>query len=64
MPKLDKRKQAEAGLPVELRGIFDTLVEDYKTAAVTHAIQASVDYNILAELIRTGWRKGGDHKSN
>ena len=59
MPKNDKRTQAEAALPAELREIFNTLVDDYKTAAETYTGQVWVNYNILSDLVRAGWRKHG-----
>jgi hypothetical protein len=57
MSKDDKRKAAEATLPAELHGTFNALSEDYKVAAETYTGQVWVNYNILADLVRGGWRK-------
>lgn len=53
----EKRIQAESGLPNELREVFKTLVEDYQASAEVHTKQAWVNYNILADMVRAGWRK-------
>ncbi len=53
-----KRAEAEARLPAGLRPVFNDLVMDYETAC-----SARLDgyvfrhYNILADLVLTGWRK-------
>jgi hypothetical protein len=59
MPIIDKRKEAEVTLPTELRQMFNALVEDYETACQAHIKGGYVfrNYNILADLIRAGWRK-------
>lgn len=59
MPKKDKRAEANAALPVELRDIFDALVEDYMVSCEARLRDHSrrVNYNILADLVRAGWRK-------
>lgn len=57
----DKRTQAEETLPAELRRMFSALVDDYMDASQTYTKDHSrrVNYNILAALIREGWRKDG-----
>ena len=59
MTTTDKRAQAEAALPAELRAIFGALVNDYQDASEKYTKDHSrrVSYNILAALIRAGWRK-------
>lgn len=57
MPKTKAHAAAESALPPDLRDPFNILVEDYKTAAEAHTGQKWVNYKILADLIRSGWRK-------
>lgn len=57
MPKTKAHLEAEAKLPPELRPPFNDLVEEYKQAAEGHTGQVWVNYKILADLIRSGWRK-------
>lgn len=59
MPMKDKRAQAEATLPDELHEVFRALVDDYMGASETYTRDHSrrVNYNILADLVRAGWRK-------
>jgi len=54
----DKRSQAEETLSTDERDEFARLVEDYQSSCAAHARGAKfVNYNILADLIRWGWRK-------
>jgi hypothetical protein len=39
-----------------LRNTFDLLLEDYEVSATIHAGEGSVNYNIIADLVRAGWR--------
>lgn len=57
--KPDKKAQAESTLPADLRSAFNQLVEDYRSSAEAHTGQVWVNYNILADLVRAGWRKAG-----
>ena len=42
-----------------MRPMFDQLVADYQAAARKHAVgrQPWINYNILADLVRSGWCK-------
>jgi len=40
-----------------LRSTFDLLLEDYEVSATIHAGEGSVNYNIIADLVRAGWRR-------
>jgi hypothetical protein len=55
----EARKRAEATLPADAIETFDALVRDYQTAAENHVPgqQRWVNYNILVDLVRNGWRK-------
>jgi hypothetical protein len=55
----DLRTKAAAGLPPAMRPVFEQLVADYQAAARTHGAgrQPWINYNILADLLRSGWRK-------
>ena len=59
MVKTSKHRSAEELLPPELRDGFNVLVEDYREACRAHVSGGKefVNYNILADLIRAGWRK-------
>jgi hypothetical protein len=61
MAASDKRSEAERRLPQELRQTFAVLVDDYMDASEAHTKDHSrrVNYNILADLILSGWRKVG-----
>lgn len=50
--------EAEATLPPELRSLLRPFAEDYIAACEKHVKgQPRVNYKILAELLRGGWRK-------
>jgi hypothetical protein len=55
----DLRTKAAASLPPAMRPVFDQLVADYQAAARTHGAgrQPWINYKILADLLRLGWRK-------
>ena len=55
----DLRAKTAASLPVELQSVFNQLVADYQAAARKHAVgrQPWINYNLLADLLRAGWRK-------
>jgi hypothetical protein len=40
-----------------LRSTFDLLLEDYEVSAQIHVGEGSVNYNIIADLVRAGWRR-------
>ena len=48
---------ALAALPEELRPIYKALVEEYKFYALTHYGRAWVAYEVIAELVKSGWRQ-------
>ena len=52
----EKREQARATLHPSLRDTFDRLLEDYEVSAQIHVGDGSVNYNIIADLVRAGWR--------
>ena len=58
MRKSAKHLEAELALPVELRHVFEALVTAYQDASEIHTSDHSrrVNYNILADLVRGGWR--------
>jgi hypothetical protein len=57
MTKTKAHEDVEVQLPTELRPQFNELARDYKEAAEEHTGQVWVNYKILANLIRAGWRK-------
>lgn len=51
----EKYLKARASLPEELRPIFRQLVEEYAFQTQVKYGRGYVAYEILAELVRTGW---------
>jgi len=51
-----KYDHARRSLPIDLRPIFDEFVTDYKVAGIKHYGRPFVSYEILAEMVRIGWR--------
>jgi hypothetical protein len=52
----EKHERARNSLPEDLRAVFDELVTDYKFAATKRHGSPFVSYDVLAELLRLGWR--------
>jgi len=53
----EKYIKARAGLDTEEKRLqFDSLLEDYAFAALTRYGRAYVSYDVIADLIRAGWR--------
>lgn len=48
--------EALASLPEELRPIYRALVEEYKFHALSRTGRAWVAYDVIADLVRSGWR--------
>ena len=61
-PRTDKYEQARNSLPDDLKPVFDELVEDYKFASVKQLGGGYVAYNVLAEIVRIGWRHVAEPK--
>ena len=60
MPKgglSSKAIEARQSLPDELRPVFDELMFDYKSAATRRHGYPWVSYIVLADLVRSGWRR-------
>lgn len=61
MAKINEEKIAAARetLPPELQNMLREFAEDYMAASELHVKggKAFVNYNILAELLKCGWRK-------
>jgi hypothetical protein len=53
----EERSRAEATLSPELRSTFTLLVDDYAVSAKIHLGQVAIDYAVLADLVRVGWRR-------
>ena len=45
-----------SSLPEELRPIYKEMVEEYKFHALKHYGKAWVAYDVIAELVKSGWR--------
>lgn len=57
MPVTGKKyTEAEESLPEELRPVFKKLVEEYEFLTIQHFGRGYVAYQVLADLIRAGWR--------
>jgi hypothetical protein len=53
----EKRARAEATLPSPLHRTFEQLVDDYAVSAKIHAGEIAIEYDVLADLVRAGWRR-------
>jgi len=53
----ERRARAQATLPRELHHTFEALVDDYAVSAKIHAGEVAIQYDVLADLIRGGWRR-------
>jgi hypothetical protein len=51
-----KYLQALDSLPEELRPIYKEMVEEYKFYALKRYGKAWVAYDVIADLVRSGWR--------
>ena len=52
-----RRADAETTLPNDLRRTFEQLVDDYSVSAKIHEGEVAIDYDVLADLVRAGWRR-------
>jgi hypothetical protein len=52
----EKYVRARESLPDELRPIYDQLVEEYAFHTETRMGRGYVAYQVLAALVRDGWR--------
>jgi hypothetical protein len=48
--------QARNSLPDNLREVYDSLVDEYRFYALTRYGRAWVAYDIIADLVKSGWR--------
>jgi len=53
----EKYQAALAALPEELRTAYEELVTDYSWCTTKHYGRGYVAYQVLADLIRAGWRR-------
>jgi hypothetical protein len=53
----ERRARAEATLPSPLHRTFEQLVDDYVVSAKIHAGEVVMEYDVLADLVRAGWRR-------
>ena len=56
-PRTEKHETTRSSLPQELVPTFDALVAEYKFYATVHHRKPFVSYVVLADLVRSGWRK-------
>jgi hypothetical protein len=54
---MQDREKVRAKLRPPLRDTFDRLLEDYEVSAKIHTGEVSVNYDIIADLVRAGWRR-------
>jgi hypothetical protein len=53
----EKQDRAKATLPSTLHRTFDQLVDDYAVSVKIHVGEVVVEYDVLADLVRAGWRR-------
>jgi len=51
------RQEARNTVPGELQPVYEQLVADYSWQTVKHFGKGYVAYEVLAVLVRAGWRK-------
>jgi hypothetical protein len=64
--KSDKYQAVRESLPPELRAVFRQFVEEYSFHTMVKYGRGYVAYEVLAELVRSGWRpiaEGQSHES-
>ena len=54
--KSEKYQKARAGLPEELQGVYEELVSQYSWHTTRLFGRGYVAYEVLASLVRDGWR--------
>ena len=54
---MQDREKSRATLHPSLRDTFDRLLDDYEVSAKIHTGEVSVNYDIIADLVRAGWRR-------
>jgi hypothetical protein len=55
--EMSQQFAAEASLPADLRPVYNALVRDYTQAAKARGDLRMKNFEILADLVRAGWRK-------
>jgi hypothetical protein len=50
--------EARNSLPVELRSVYDRMIDEYRFQALKLYGRDWVAYKVIAELVREGWRPG------
>ena len=53
-----KYLEALSSLPEHLQPIYRAMVEEYKFHALSRYGRAWVAYDVIADLVRSGWRPG------
>jgi len=56
----EKHREARDGLSDELKPIFDDLVEEYRYHTSMRYGKPYVSYIVLADLVRSGWRRSAE----
>jgi len=60
LPTSAKFRQARDDLPAELRPVYDDMVTDYSWCTQSRYGRGYVAYQVLAEMVRMGWRPTHD----
>ena len=60
----EKYKEAEQGLPPDLRPTYRRLVEEYEYLTTLHYGRGYVAYKVLADLILAAWRPSESRHSD
>ncbi len=57
MPELSEKHREVKGMPPEEpKETFDEMVSDYRYAATLRHGKPYVSYNVLADMVKAGWR--------
>lgn len=58
--RTEKHEQARMSLPDDLKPIFDDFVAHYKYHAAMRHGAPYVSYIVLADMVRSGWRRSAE----
>lgn len=53
----EKFDQLKKALPADVRPVFEEMVRDYQSFALEETGRPFASFNVLARMVRLGWRK-------
>jgi predicted methyltransferase len=52
----EKQLEVRNSLPDDLKPVFDDFIADYKYAATLRYGRPYISYDVIADMVKTGWR--------